>query len=53
MSATITTFPGLHICQHCGMRYDWRRSTSTVLRTAYCSRSCECAAFMDELPPAA
>lgn len=28
-------------CQHCGIRYDWRRSTSTSLRMTYCGLLCE------------
>lgn len=28
-------------CEHCGIRYDWRRSTSTSLRMTYCGLLCE------------
>ncbi len=32
-------------CERCGIRYDWRRSTSTSLRMTYCGLLCEQAAL--------
>lgn len=28
-------------CQHCGVRYDWRRSPSSSLKMTYCGSLCE------------
>lgn len=28
-------------CQHCGIRYDWRRSPSSSLKMTYCGSLCE------------
>lgn len=28
-------------CQHCGVRYDWRRSPSSNLKMTYCGSLCE------------
>lgn len=32
-------------CQHCGLRYDWRRSPSSSLKMTYCGSLCERAAL--------
>ena len=31
----------IRICQHCGNRYDWRRSPSSSLKMTYCGSLCE------------
>lgn len=28
-------------CEHCGIRYDWRRSPSSLLKMTYCGSLCE------------
>ena len=28
-------------CQHCSMKYDWRKSPSSSLKMTYCSSLCE------------
>lgn len=30
-------------CQRCGLRYDWRKSTSGSLKMTYCGTLCEIA----------
>lgn len=37
------SFDPRHIrtCQHCGMKYDWRKSPSTTLKMTYCGSLCE------------
>jgi hypothetical protein len=32
-------------CEHCGIRYDWRRSPSSYLKMTYCGSLCENAAL--------
>ena len=32
-------------CEHCGIRYDWRRSPSSSLKMTYCGSLCEKAAL--------
>jgi hypothetical protein len=31
----------IRICNHCGHRYDWRRSPSSSLKMTYCGSLCE------------
>ena len=39
---TITNNPNnIRVCQHCGMRYDWRRSPSSSLKMTFCGSLCE------------
>lgn len=33
----------IRTCQHCGIRYDWRRSPSAWLKMTYCGSLCESA----------
>ena len=33
----------IRTCQHCHVRYDWRRSPSTSLKMTYCGSLCEAA----------
>jgi hypothetical protein len=45
-SSEPVAFPGRAIshirsCERCGIRYDWRRSTSASLRMTYCGLLCE------------
>ena len=31
----------IHLCERCGIRYDWRKSTSRSLKMTYCGALCE------------
>jgi len=31
----------IRTCGHCGLPYDWRRSTSSYLKMTYCGSMCE------------
>lgn len=31
----------IHVCERCGIRYDWRKSTSSSLKMTYCGALCE------------
>jgi hypothetical protein len=31
----------LQLCQHCGTRYEWKKSSSRWLRLTYCTWTCE------------
>lgn len=31
----------IRICEHCGIRYDWRRSPSSHLKMTFCGSLCE------------
>ncbi len=31
----------IKICARCGLRYDWRKSPSSMLKMTYCSSLCE------------
>jgi len=33
----------IKICTRCGLRYDWRKSASSLLKMTYCSSLCESA----------
>lgn len=33
----------IRTCQHCHVRYDWRRSPSSSLKMTYCGSLCEAA----------
>lgn len=42
----------IRVCQRCGIRYSWRRSSSSWLKMTYCGFMCEIAAngcTIDEL----
>ena len=46
MNATTATAPtpitsNIRHCAHCGLPYDWRRSTSSSLKMTYCGTLCE------------
>ncbi len=31
----------IKVCDRCGLRYDWHKSTSTMLKMTYCGSLCE------------
>ncbi|MCK9518912.1 MAG: hypothetical protein M0R74_07815 [Dehalococcoidia bacterium] len=31
----------IKVCARCGLRYDWRKSPSSMLKMTYCSSLCE------------
>ena len=40
-ATTVTTLSNIRHCAHCGLPYDWRRSTSSSLKMTYCGTLCE------------
>ena len=44
MNATTTNpTPNIRCCSRCGIKYDWRRSSSSSLKMTYCNALCEAA----------
>lgn len=43
MKSTTNPTPNMRTCAHCGVAYDWRRSTSRSLKMTYCNSLCEAA----------
>jgi hypothetical protein len=46
MESRVATLTGpiagnIRTCGHCGLPYDWRRSTSSYLKMTYCGSMCE------------
>ena len=40
-ATTVSTLSNIRHCGHCGLPYDWRRSTSSSLKMTYCGTLCE------------
>lgn len=40
MAAAVSEISPIRICAHCDLRYDWRKSPSS-LKMTYCSSLCE------------
>jgi hypothetical protein len=43
MNATAVATQNIRSCTRCGIKYDWRRSSSSSLKMTYCNSLCEAA----------